>query len=289
MSVSPTESDPYLLALKVSEGVGVAADWDKALDYALSAAETGHGLAQATLAGLTGDWALAHRLLEGESLAADWSALRGKIDIASWKRAPYPRILSPSPRVGLVEQMTSPAICDWLIARARPGLIPARVYDPNAGGPAHHKIRTNSERHFPLESRDLIFNLVRHRIASATVLPVGAMEPPTILHYKPGQQFEPHHDYLDPTSPGFAKSLQERGQRVLTFLIYLNDDYEGGETDFPMLNRRFKGKKGNGLFFWNISPQGIIETSTLHAGLPPTRGEKWMLSQWVRDRPWSES
>jgi len=24
---------------------------------------------------------------------------------------------------------------------------------------------------------------------------------------------------------------------------------------------------------------------TLHTGLPPTRGEKWLLSQWMRERP----
>ena len=23
----------------------------------------------------------------------------------------------------------------------------------------------------------------------------------------------------------------------------------------------------------------------IHAGLPPTRGEKWIFSQWIRDRP----
>ena len=72
---------------------------------------------------------------------------------------------------------------------------------------------------------------------------------------------------------------------MATFLIYLNDDYEGGETDFPMLSWRYRGRKGDALVFWNVSPQGHVERKLLHAGLPPTSGEKWLLSQWVRDRP----
>ena len=38
----------------------------------------------------------------------------------------------------------------------------------------------------------------------------------------PGQEYRPHFDAI-----GNADN-----QRVLTFLVYLNDDYEGGETDF---------------------------------------------------------
>ncbi len=280
------ESPDHLLALNASEGAGLPADWDSALDHALKAAESGHGLSQASLAGLAGDWTLAHRLLEGEAMAASWRGLREKIDIGRWKRAPHPRMLSPSPRIGTVEQMVPPEVCDWLIARARPGLIPAKVYDPGEGGPAFHKVRTNSERFFPFPDRDLIFNLVRHRIASITALAVNAMEAPTILHYEPGQQFEAHHDFLDPAAPGYARTIQKQGQRVLTFLLCLNEDYEGGETDFPVLKRRFKGKKGTALFFWNVSPEGIIDKSTMHAGLPPTKGKKWLLSQWIRDRKW---
>jgi prolyl 4-hydroxylase len=263
MSANDAENPNHLRALDASEGAGVPQDWDSAFDHALKAAEEGHALSQATLSGLAGDWALAHRLLEGETIAADWRRFRASIDIASWKRAPFPRMLTPSPRIGVVERMTSPEVCQWLIARARPGLIAARVYEPDAGGPAFHKIRTNSERPFPHAGRDLIFNLLRHRISSITALAVGAMEAPTILHYKPGQQFDAHYDYLDPATPAYGKVIQDRGQRVLTFLICLNEDYEGGETDFPVLNRRFKGKTGGALFFWNVSPEGIADPRTM--------------------------
>jgi hypothetical protein len=36
--------------------------------------------------------------------------------------------------------------------------------------------------------------------------------------------------------------------------------------------------------FANVDLVGNPDRSTLHAGLTPTQGEKWLLSQWIRDR-----
>ena len=74
------------------------------------------------------------------------------------------------------------------------------------------------------------------------------------------------------------------GQRTVTFLIYLNDDYEGGATTFPRLDWSFKGKAGDALAFWNVT-DGHPDTRTLHAGTPTRNGVKWLFSKWVRDRP----
>ena len=38
------------------------------------------------------------------------------------------------------------------------------------------------------------------------------------------------------------------------------------------------------LLFLNVDARGQPHPQSLHAGLPPTRGEKWVLSMWVRDR-----
>ena len=46
-----------------------------------------------------------------------------------------------------------------------------------------------------------------------------------------------------------------------------------------------KGKAGDALIFWNLSAAGEREPFSLHGGLPVIRGEKWLLSQWVRQRP----
>ena len=96
--------------------------------------------------------------------------------------------------------------------------------------------------------------------------------------------FEDHYDFVDPQTPGYAQEIARNGQRRITFLLYLNDDYEGGETAFPRLDVHHRGRAGDALFFVNVRPDGVGDTRTLHAGRPPVRGEKWVLSQFIRDR-----
>jgi len=121
-------------------------------------------------------------------------------------------------------------------------------------------------------------------MSAATRLPVPFFEPTQVLHYAVGEQFKPHHDFLDPNAPGFAEQLRLYGQRVATMLIYLNDDYSGGETVFPKLGLSFRGKAGDALFWTNVDRAGSADPLTMHAGQPPTAGEKWVVSQWIRDR-----
>jgi len=274
------------MAMRAAEGAGIPQGWQLALDQLQRAAELGLPLARAELAALAGDWALSREIAAGEAAGfSEWAGLRRAVDVGAWLAAPPPRVLSAAPRIAAVEGFASPEMCDWLIERARPKLAPAKVYDRDTGGPRSENVRTNRECHFPRDESDLVLLFLRARMARVTELPVQAMEAPAILHYTPGQEFLPHFDFLDTDSPGPAKDVAEHGQRVVTFLLCLNDEYEGGETEFPALGKRWKGRRGNALFFWNVEPDGTPDRRTAHAGLSPTRGEKWLLSQWVRGRP----
>jgi hypothetical protein len=186
-------------------------------------------------------------------------------------------------RVGTIEGFASPTICDWLIERARPRLQRARVYDQVTGEGRTEDARSNSSIAFGIAQSDLVLMALRARIAATAGLPLSSLEAPAVLHYAPGEQFAPHFDFLDPAVPGYAKDIAEHGQRVATFLLYLNDDFEGGETDFPQSGYRCKGRKGDALLFWNVTPDGEPDMQTLHAGLPTKTGEKWLLSQWLRE------
>lgn len=275
----------HVMALHAGEGFGVPQDWATALDLLLRSAELGWPLAQASLAGLAGEWPLARELANGSAATpGDWKRMRSSIDLAKWFAVPKMGIVSASPRIAVVENFASPEVCDWLIARARTRLGPASVFDLLSGGPAHEPVRDNSECHFPIDDGDLILQFLRSRIAAVTELFVTGMEAPAVLHYTAGQRFLPHYDFLDDDHPGHKTEIARGGQRVLTFLLSLNDDYEGGETSFPIIGKRYRGRKGNALFFWNVEPDGSSDKRMLHAGLPPTLGEKWMLSQWIRGR-----
>lgn len=207
-----------------------------------------------------------------------------KFDAASWTTPPRATQHFDPPRVSTIEGFLPPAACAWITDLARPALSEARVKNPERGGANPDAIRSNTGMGFSVVDTDLVIQLTHARIAAAIGLPVMQQEPTNILHYTVGQQYRPHFDYLDPGEAHFARELQQVGQRVATVLIYLNDDYEGGETAFPRLDWSFKAKTGDALVFWNVTPDGRPDPKTLHAGTPPTRGEKWLFSKWVRDR-----
>jgi prolyl 4-hydroxylase len=69
-------------------------------------------------------------------------------------------------------------------------------------------------------------------------------------------------------------------------VTYLNEDFEAGETSFLKLGVTYKGKPGDALMWANVLPGGEPDANTLHAGMPPTSGRKWILSQWIRNRPY---
>jgi prolyl 4-hydroxylase len=273
---SPEADAAHEMAIKAAEGDGLPQDWTAALDHLQRSAQLGSRLAQAELAGLAGQWTLAHDILAGKGVPdSRWLRYRSSIDLTNWLEPPPKSNISERPRIAVVKDIAMPEMCDWLIARARPRLKPAQIYDDKEGRHRSASGRTNTLCPFPGPDRDLILAVVRARAADVTGMPVRAMESPHILHYSMGEEFRPHFDTPDnPNSPGFR-------QRVLTLLISLNDDYEGGETEFPAINGRWKGRKGSALFFWNVEPDGTRDPRTLHAGLPVTRGEKWLLSQWI--------
>ncbi|WP_029086249.1 prolyl hydroxylase family protein [Brevundimonas aveniformis] len=255
-------------------------------------AEAAHHLALMSAAGLARpqDWSEAFRRLaqaaaSGHVLADETRRILGpNPDLASWLHSPSPRILAQEPHVLAIDGFVSHEACDWLCARALPHLEKAPVYDPETGQPLIKWSRSNSATSFDLLDCDLVMMLVRERIARATGLPVVGLESVQILHYAVGEAFTPHYDWLDPEKAGHRPDLEERGQRVATFLTYLNDDYEGGETEMEAIGLKHRGRKGDAFFWANIKPNGRIDLATRHAGRPPTTGEKWVYSQWLRNR-----
>jgi len=56
----------------------------------------------------------------------------------------------------------------------------------------------------------------------------------------------------------------------------LNDEYEGGETYFPILDKTYRLRKGDVLSFDTLDSWGRVPYKAMHGGAPVTRGEKWI-------------
>lgn len=247
----------HRLAVLNALGIGRVPAWDESLKRLRQAAELGHPTANQQL-----------RLIEGTELfppAARAIAVR-------------------DPAIVVVKKLVSPDVCRWIRASGHGRLAAAHVNHVSTGTPTSDPMRTARAAHFQLFDVDVVLALTLERVARATGLPVHHFEPANLLHYSVGQQYRPHFDFIDPAVPGFRDQLSIFGQRIATVLVYLNDDYEGGETAFPALGYRFRGRPGDALVFFSVGNDGQPHRGSLHAGLPPTRGEKWVLSIWVRDR-----
>lgn len=82
---------------------------------------------------------------------------------------------------------------------------------------------------------------------------------------------------------GHLPAHQDQGisSRVLSVLLYLNDDYEGGEIEFKHSGIKFKPKAGSVLFF----PSNFLY---VHEVYPVTKGPRYALPNWYHNIPFNE-
>lgn len=149
--------------------------------------------------------------------------------------------------------------------------------------------RTCSDFKFDIVEADLVVQVVRERISAITTLPLVAFEPPQIFHYALGEEIKAHYDALRLGDQAYGRDGAYNGDRIATFLLYLNDDYDGGALSFPHAGVSHRGKAGDGIYFAHVDAAGRPDRMSLHAALPITRNEKFILSQWIHDRPFAAS
>jgi hypothetical protein len=72
----------------------------------------------------------------------------------------------------------------------------------------------------------------------------------------------------------YESGSREISNRLLTWMVYLNDVEEGGETEFLYQSMRVKPKQGT-LLIW---PAAFTHT---HRGNPPLSNEKYIVTGWT--------
>ena len=127
-----------------------------------------------------------------------------------------------------------------------------------------------------LSTEDPIIRSVVERCVSRTDRPIENCEQLQVLRYKEGGHYNPHQDVF----------YQDKNKRLYTFIIALNDEYEGGETAFPYLNEKYKLNAGDALFFHTLDNYGLDTSDALHGGQPVKSGEKWVCNLWVHKYPY---
>jgi prolyl 4-hydroxylase len=266
-------------------GVGVRQDHARAADLFRRSSDAGQPM---------GIRAYTNLLANGATGARDWPqalmrlAMEARVDrLRAWMlqliqamhltlsgdptRIESGERLSEAPEVTIFRQGFSAQECDFLMTVAEPTYEESKVIGME--GDVRTMLRTSdgSTMHWLIE--DPATHALNRRLAAFSGTNVDQGEPLHILRYRPGQEYRPHVDWLLDDNP-----------RVLTALVYLNEDYTGGETLFVKTGLKVRGRKGDVLVFKSKAKDGGLDPLSEHAGLPVMSGTKYLASRWIRER-----
>jgi len=190
-----------------------------------------------------------------------------------------------NPNVAVIDGLLSEAECDKLIQLTGGRMKSSEVVDRKSGGSYQSNVRKSEGCHFN-RGENAVVQRVEQRIASLTGIAVDCGEPLQMLHYGVGGEYLAHQDFFDPADPGSEVLTRVGGQRIATMIVYLNSVPEGGDTTFPELELAVKPKKGSAVYFEYLNAAGQLDARCLHAGTPVARGDKWIATKWLRQRPY---
>ena len=128
---------------------------------------------------------------------------------------------------------------------------------------------------------DEIVDRVMRRCLKNCDRPLRNCEQLQVVRYKPNGFYKPHYDN-PPIFDRHGELGLKLNPRMYTFIIALNDDYKGGATYFPNLDKRYKLRAGDVLRFDNLNNYGFSSSNSLHAGETVEEGEKWICNVWPR-------
>ena len=127
---------------------------------------------------------------------------------------------------------------------------------------------------------------IKKRIAKKLGLNINQGESLQGQLYKPGEYFKPHQDWFHDDS--YKNHCLSSGNRIYTFMVYLNIPEEGGETNFPNLNLEVKAKIGKAILWSNVK-DGQPNNDVLHEGVEIKKGKKYIITSWWRENEWNSN
>lgn len=175
-------------------------------------------------------------------------------------------------RIWTVERFYTTAECEGAIADAERRGFEEALITTGRGMVMRKDVRNNDrvifddptlasalfgkvEPHVPRTLRDLVFP------EEPPWALTGLNERFRVYRYHPGHRFKPHFD-------GAFVRERDVEESALTFMIYLNDDFDGGATEFLDDDVTIVPRAGSALFFFH---------PLLHEGCEVTRGTKYVL------------
>eukprot|EP01123_Difflugia_compressa_P002058 TRINITY_DN1277_c0_g2_i3.p1 TRINITY_DN1277_c0_g2~~TRINITY_DN1277_c0_g2_i3.p1 ORF type:complete len:275 (+),score=55.59 TRINITY_DN1277_c0_g2_i3:77-826(+) len=131
------------------------------------------------------------------------------------------------------------------------------------------------------QSEDEVLMKLTQMLGEWTHVPTENGENYYVWRYDVEQGYPSHRDTI--VNP---ELLGGSGERIASVFVFLSTP-EGGELSFPDAKPepvKILPKKGDALLLWNLKPNGEEDEFSTHTVLPITKGTKWTLTKWLRQK-----
>lgn len=156
----------------------------------------------------------------------------------------------------------------WLMVRDAKRSRPGKLVEKRDPGRVTQQVDMSKHQLFINDA----FRRALVEVAGPAYGAIEFFETPYLLRYRVGGTYGKHAD-----SDGYERETgrwYRSCDRDVSALIYLNDDYEGGELLFNRLHYTYRPQAGDLVLF----PSGNL---FLHQSVPITRGTKYSLVSWA--------
>lgn len=210
----------------------------------------------------------------GIIIALDGEAMGGEADYERAKGEESRSINAYRDSVQIIENYLSPEDCDYIIRYCtQHGLFKrSQVNLLNQTDEVVAEVRNSSSAAVAVAG-DAVLKTVLQKASALTNMPVDNIEALQCVRYGQHEHYGIHFD-ADAETP-----------RVYTVLVYLNDDFVGGETWFPEIGMKIKPRRGSAILFPNLDAHNEPLLYSAHSGMPVVEGTKFAMNVWVNQHP----
>lgn len=199
----------------------------------------------------------------------------------SSRQLAYTNINDPYDKPFVLENVLTKDQCQEIMNHAREKLFESEVV-----GGKDQSIRNSMQYWIP--KNDPLVKHIFEAMSKRFNIPFENAEELQVVRYLPDQYYNEHHDACCDDNDKCKEFVKRGGQRKLTILIYLNDQFEEGNTYFKNLDLKMKAKPGDAIVFYPLAKNSsYCHPLALHAGMPVKSGEKWIANVWFRERKFS--
>lgn len=190
--------------------------------------------------------------------------------------------INKDPDIYYIDNFLDISECCYIINKSKQKLQRALVSNHDKGMISNSRTGYNTWINY---NNDNFLYKVCNKISDIVNMPLENSESIQVIYYNKTQEYKNHYDAYDFNNSETSKRcLSNGGQRILTALCYLNNVGEGGETNFPNLNKYVSPKRGRLVVFENTYKNtNIKHVNSLHAGMPVIEGQKYAFNLWFRE------